>query len=174
MSRAIPRSAKRQFLEAKPSSRNSPGVERRHVRTRRHRRQVVGAVCGRPLPGWWCDHHLRSVNSRSGVRTRCRPGEGASSTTSTIVAATHHVAPASTDLFTMPAVASFVAGTTDDRTAGRSMTTSPGKTSVYRPACRGRNGQHHEGRYSGHSPRPSSGQRGIAHCSGAGVEREHD
>jgi Beta-lactamase enzyme family len=105
---------------------------RRAKRHRRHRRQLVGAVC---VAGLVClaggviivAHQPARRAQRQSVRT------GSSSATSTtIVAAAHQVVPGSGDVFSDPAVASYLAGTTDDVTAAVYDEVT-GSTSIYRP-----------------------------------------
>jgi hypothetical protein len=113
-------------------------VERRRVRTRRHRRQLIGAVC---VVAVVCavgeGVRIRDANSvrRANQQPHRKGGKGvaiATSTPSTAVTAAQHVTPGSGDLFATPGVAAYLAGTSEDVTAAVYDEVT-GYTSVYRP-----------------------------------------
>jgi beta-lactamase class A len=115
-------------------------VERRQLRGRRHRRQLIGAVC---VLGLVCaaGEGIRLGTANSGRRANQQPNRKggpqaapstSTSTTTTIAAASQHVAPGSGDVFAVPAVAAYLAGTTEDVTAAVYDAVT-GSLSVYRP-----------------------------------------
>jgi hypothetical protein len=110
-------------------------VERRRARSRRHRRNLVSAVC---VLGLACAAgavvKIRTPDPvrRASLQSPRKGGKKPTSTTSTITAATQHVATGTEDLFDAPAVAAYLAGTTQDVTAAVYDDVT-GVTSVYRP-----------------------------------------
>jgi hypothetical protein len=114
-------------------------MERRRVTSRRHRRQLVGAVCVLGLV-WLAGGAALKI--RTGAPPRRPPqqstrkgGKGARVKpfpSSRIVATTQHPAPGAGDLFTVPAVAAYLAGGTGDVTAAVYDDVS-GYTSLFRP-----------------------------------------
>lgn len=76
-------------------------------------------------------HHPTRRVQRQSVRTG-RSSSSPSSTSTTIMAAAHQVVPGSGDVFSDPAVASYLAGMTDDMTAAV-YDEATGYTSLYRP-----------------------------------------
>jgi hypothetical protein len=110
-------------------------MERRRARTRRHRRQLIGVVC---VLGLACAAgavvKLRTPDpaSRASVQSPRKGGKKPTSTPSTITAASQHVGPGTGDLFDAPAVAAYLAGTTEDVTAAVYDDVT-GVTSLYRP-----------------------------------------
>src|ERR1700728_1006644 len=115
-------------------------VERRRARTRRHRRQLIGAVCVVAVIGAVGEGvRIRDANTmrRANQQPHRKGGKGAAtatatSTPSTAVAAAQHVGPGSGDLFATPAVAAYLAGTSEDVTAAVYDEVT-GYTSLYRP-----------------------------------------
>jgi hypothetical protein len=109
--------------------------ERRRAKTRRHRRNLIGAVC---VLGLACAAgvavKIRTADPvrRASLQSPRKGGKKATSTPSTIAAATQHVATGTGDLFGAPAVAAYLAGTTQDVTAAVYDDVT-GVTSVYRP-----------------------------------------
>jgi Beta-lactamase enzyme family len=121
--------------DTESSDRPASRVERRRARTRRHRRKLIGAVC---VLGLACAAgavvKIRTPDPvrRANLQSPRKGGKKPTSTTSTIAAATQHVATGTGDLFDAPAVASYLAGTTEDVTAAV-YDDITGVTSVYRP-----------------------------------------
>jgi hypothetical protein len=111
-------------------------VDRRRTRTRRHRRQLIGAVC---VLGLVCaaGEGIR-IGTANPVRRANQPptrrgSKGvATSTPSTAAAAAQPVAPGAGDVFATPAVAAYLAGTSENVTAAVYDDVT-GTTSVYRP-----------------------------------------
>jgi beta-lactamase family protein len=110
-------------------------AERRRARSRRHRRNVIGAVC---VLGLACAAgavvKIRAPDPvrRASLQSPRKGGKKPTTTTSTITAATQHVATGTGDLFDAPPVAAYLAGTTQDVTAAVYDDVT-GVTSVYRP-----------------------------------------
>jgi hypothetical protein len=113
-------------------------VERRRVRTRRHRRQLIGAVC---IVAVVCavGEGVRIRDATTVRRANQQPHRKGgkrvttvTSTPSTVVTAAQHVTPGSGDLFATPAVATYLAATSEDVTAAVYDEVT-GYTSVYRP-----------------------------------------
>jgi hypothetical protein len=109
-------------------------MERRRARTRRHRRQVIGVVC---VLGLACAAGAVVMRTpgpvgRAAVQLARKGGKKSTSTPSTITAASQHVGPGTGDLFETPAVAAYLAGTTEDVTAAVYDDVT-GVTSLYRP-----------------------------------------
>ena len=111
-------------------------MERRRARSRRHRRRLIGAVC---VLGLACAAgavvKIRTPDPvrRASLQSPRKGGKKpTSTTTSTITAATQHVAVGSGDLFDVPPVAAYLTGTTEDVTAAVYDDVT-GVTSVYRP-----------------------------------------
>jgi hypothetical protein len=110
-------------------------MERRRARTRRHRRQLIGVVCVLGLAcaaGVAVTIRTPGPARRAGVQSSRKGGRKPTSTTSTITAATQHVAPGTGDLFEAPAVAAYLAGTAENVTAAVYDDVT-GVTSLYRP-----------------------------------------
>jgi hypothetical protein len=112
--------------------------DRRRATTRRHRRQFIGVVCALVLVSVAGEAiRVRTANpspSRGSAAPANRKGgrKAATSTTTTIVAATQHDSPGGGDVFDVPAVASYLSGTSQDVTAAVYDDVT-GVTSVYRP-----------------------------------------
>jgi len=110
-------------------------VERRRARTRRRRRNLIGAVC---VLGLACAAgavvKIRTPDPvrRASLQLTRKASKKPTSTTSTITAAAQHLATGTGDLFDTPAVAAYLAGTTDDVTAAVYDDVT-GVTSIYRP-----------------------------------------
>src|ERR1019366_6151833 len=119
---------------ASPATGPAPGsrMERRLAKRRRNRRRLVGAVC---IAGLVClaggavviaAAHPRRQHALSDTK------RSSSTTSTTIAAAAHQVVTGDGDLFSDPSVASYLAGTTDNVTAGVYDEVT-GYTSPYRP-----------------------------------------
>lgn len=110
-------------------------VERRRARSRRHRRNLVSAVC---VLGLACAAgavvKIRTPDPvrRASLQSPRKGGKRPTSTTSTVIATIQHVATGTADLFDAPAVSAYLAGTTEDVTAAVYDDVT-GVTSVYRP-----------------------------------------
>ena len=112
-------------------------IERRRARARRHRRKLIGAVC---VLGLACavgavvkirtSDPVRRASLQSARKGGRKPTP--TSTSSSIAPATQHVTTGTGDVFDGPAVAAYLAGTTQDVTAAVYDDVT-GVTSVYRP-----------------------------------------
>jgi Beta-lactamase enzyme family len=111
-------------------------VERRRVRTRRHRRQLVGAICVLGLVS--LAGGAIKIRADAPVRRTDHPhdrkgNKKVTPSTSPVVPATQHVTPGDGDLFTVPAVASYLATTTTEDVTAAVYDDVTGYTSIYRP-----------------------------------------
>jgi hypothetical protein len=105
-------------------------MARRRARRRRHRRQFVGAACAAGLVSV---AGVVLVGRLGGTPVRrSTDSVRSTSTTSTILAATHHVGAGDGNLFADPAVAAYLAGSTGDMTAAVYDAVT-GTISLYRP-----------------------------------------
>jgi hypothetical protein len=122
--------------DAVPESR----VARRRAKRRRHRWQLASSLCAVALVTAGAVVILGRAATPVRRSDRHAHGKGAAgaagitSTRSTVAAASHHVVPGSSDLFTEPSVAASMTATIPEDVTAAVYDDVTGVTSVYRPA----------------------------------------
>jgi hypothetical protein len=125
-------------LEASSVEGPPPRSARRRAKERRHRWQLIGALCVLVLAGAAGEAiRIGTANPvrSSGLQTKgkgVRKSTSTSTTSSTLVAATQHESPGDGDLFDTPDVAAYMSGTAEDVTAAVYDDVT-GVTSIFRP-----------------------------------------
>jgi hypothetical protein len=117
---------------APPQSRAS----RRHAKRRRRHRQLIGAACAVVLlgvAGVVIINRPTSPARRADQSFSGKGGAKGSTTTSTVVTATHHLTSGDSDLFAEPSVAAYLASNSAEDVTAAVYDDVTGRTSVYRP-----------------------------------------
>jgi beta-lactamase class A len=112
-------------------------MARRRATRRRHRWQLAGSLCAVVLVTAGAVAILgrgAPPARRSNHQANGRAAAGTTSTRSTVAAASHHVAPGSSDLFAEPSVAAYMTATIPEDVTAAVYDDVTGVTSVYRPA----------------------------------------